>query len=516
MKTDQSLAGINPSPQEDKIMKKIFYMAVAAIAALSSCSNENDIIGEGGKQNGEGVTTFTATIESDATSRTTYNSTSKKSEWIASTDKINVGGAEYTADLAGATTTFSGTGATTGSDSKYHAYYPSSMVSGTIVTLPATYTYETGKFNMPMYAESETTSLAFKNLCGVLAITVPSSQMSTIKTFEVSSNEQMWGEFTVKMSGTPAVPTITFASKTLTEDDKKITINCGSGVAGGSTFYVPVPANTYYPITIKVSDGTNTKIMHTTKQDGVAIARNSIYAISFTENYAKIGTSSDINLLPGEFRVASNRTVRFTRSNLYWNGTAWHFEANQVGYPTSWNTNHVSHFYWSKTASVAYAETYSDPSASRNDNFFCGDNNKITVEGTSGLFVLSNDEWKYLISSRTNASDLLKYGQTVGGKTNCLLIAPDGFDTSKWHISNSYTLEEVNSLGLVCLPAAAHRNGSTLGERDSYGNYWSSKSYDLQTGSDYAYLLRFDSRVVETKDQYRGRGQSLRLVVLPQ
>jgi len=56
-------------------MKKFFYMAVAAIAALSSCSSDDAILGEDGKQNGEGVTTFTATIESDATTRTTYNST---------------------------------------------------------------------------------------------------------------------------------------------------------------------------------------------------------------------------------------------------------------------------------------------------------------------------------------------------------------------------------------------------------------------------------------------------------
>jgi len=238
--------------------------------------------------------------------------------------------------------------------------------------------------------------------------------------------------------------------------------------------------------------------------------------LSFILMVTAIGCApaADPNLLPGKFTVAKGKTVQFTKSNLYWDGSAFKFEANQYDYPTSWDANHVSHFYWSKTAAVAYAKEYSDGSSSTSDKFFCGEDNKITVEGTEGLFALSSDEWSYLISTRTDATNLRKYGQTVGEETNCLLIAPDGFDTSKWHSSCSYTLEEVNSLGLVCLPAAGLRNGSGFSDGGSWGNYWSStpNSDDSVSADD----LDFNSVNVDSYSYYRLSGQSLRLVALPQ
>lgn len=263
---------------------------------------------------------------------------------------------------------------------------------------------------------------------------------------------------------------------------------------------------------IVCSMSVNAQTMKVMKGDKVVATYTAEQADKVVFEEATAPTKS--NLLSGKFTVAEGKTVQFTKGNLYWDGSAYKFEANQTDYPTSWDANHVSHFFWSQTPSVAYAQNYSDGSKSASDKFFCGEDNKITVEGTSGLFALSKDEWSYLISTRTDATNLLKYGQTVGEKTNCLLIAPDGFDTSKWHSSNSYTLEEVNSLGLVCLPAAGYRNGSSFGNGGSWGYCWSSTPSSGR--SDDASFLIFNSGNVRTSLNGRNFGQSLRLVALPQ
>jgi len=119
--------------------------------------------------------------------------------------------------------------------------------------------------------------------------------------------------------------------------------------------------------------------------------------------------------LPQLFSVSATKKVKFTKGNLYCNTTTnpveWHLEANQydyrhmnglaadsasingIGQKTPVGT--VGSFFWSKTASVAYAQTYSDPSAASTDYFFCDENHKLTVDGQSGLYALSKDEWKF-------------------------------------------------------------------------------------------------------------------------
>ncbi len=233
---------------------------------------------------------------------------------------------------------------------------------------------------------------------------------------------------------------------------------------------------------------------------------------------AKVTISN--NTLAGTFSVSATKKVQFTKSNLWWDGSAYHFEANQTDYPTEWNAKHVGHFYWTSSKDyqsgnasyMPYAQSYSYSSQSTSDKFFCGEDNPLTVDGTSGCFALSQSEWDYLIRSRTNATNLRKYGVTVGDKKDCLIIAPDGFNGT---LKASYTLDELSSLGLVCLPAAGFRYGSSFGSAESWGVYWSStpdssNSYD-------AWILHFGSDYVNAYSYYyRYDGQSLRLVRLPQ
>ncbi len=264
-------------------MKKYIYMAVAAIAALSSCSSDEAILNEGG-QNETGVTKFIATIEEAGATRATFNTTTKKAEWEATTDKINVGGAVYTADTSGATTAFSGTGATKGADEKYHAYFPASLYSGGTLTLPATQT--AGKFNMPMYAESETEEFEFKNICAVLAVKVTSADITTLKSIKVKADKALSGVFTV--SENKAVLTDASDNTKTVElvSESALTLN-----ETGTTFYIAIPAQEYKYLNIYLSaDGTTyTQAMATKKAAGLgAIARNTMYSINYEKNAVQL------------------------------------------------------------------------------------------------------------------------------------------------------------------------------------------------------------------------------------
>ena len=145
----------------------------------------------------------------------------------------------------------------------------------------------------PMYAKSDETTLSFKNLCGVLAITLDSSKsFNYVYSIEViSSNLRMNGAFNVDASGDLSFT----SSDALTDADKKVKIEmdwANSAVDySGSTYYVPVPAGHHNTLTIVVTEYlTNasgereTLSMQTKKVDGVDVARNTVYEVSFVDN----------------------------------------------------------------------------------------------------------------------------------------------------------------------------------------------------------------------------------------
>ena len=254
-------------------MKKFFYMAVAAITVLSSCSRNNEVFNSEAKK----ALIFTATMEEAEGARATFNATDKCAEWEEG-DQISINGKTYSAQEAGTITTFEADaeGAT---GPTYNAYFPANLYNNGTPTLPANVseTWVDSQFNMPMYANSTTTELAFKNLCGVLKITVNSGQLASVKCITVSStNCAISGAFTV--TDNAAVLTdasITANTLTLTYTDAVTTD------ATGKVFYVAIPAQTYKNLSIAVSDGTTTKVMTTKADQDITVARNTIYPINF-------------------------------------------------------------------------------------------------------------------------------------------------------------------------------------------------------------------------------------------
>ena len=263
-------------------MKKYFYMAVAAITALSSCSSENDAIMS--ETSGQKLT-FTASIENDAT-RATYNSSTTKAEWEIG-DQISINGKDFNALDEGASTTFEAAVAGQGAQGDtYTAYFPANLYNGGTPTLPATQTYTAGKFDMPMYATSTTTDLQFYNLCALLAVKVTSADITTLKSIKVKTDKALSGAFTV--SGNTAVLT--------NANDNTKTVELVSATplsldAEGTTFYIAIPAQTYKYLNIYLSaDGVNyTEAMATKKLSGIgAIERSVITKIDYEKNAVQI------------------------------------------------------------------------------------------------------------------------------------------------------------------------------------------------------------------------------------
>ena len=236
-------------------------------------------------------------------------------------------------------------------------------------------------------------------------------------------------------------------------------------------------------------------------------------------------TIGDVNrihdALPGVFSVSDTKQVRFSPGNLQatYDGSmySWGFAAKQYDYVGNAPGNTtidsqtegavVDLFGWS-TASTYYGISTSTNNADYAGNFVDWGMN---IDDGSTWRTLSKGEWVYLIETRTNASSLYKYGVTVCGKTNCVIIAPDNWDTSANPLQASYDATAwatAEAAGLVCLPAAGRRIGSSVDSVGDYGAYWSSTAYY----SDRAYLVYFYSSYVYPGIDDRGEDRSVRLV----
>ena len=401
-------------------------MAVAAIAALSSCSSDNDFEEN---QTGKQALVFTATMENGEGSRATFDSGNKCAAWEAG-DQISINSKTYSAQEAGATTTFKavGEGAT---GETYVAYFPADLYNGTTATLPAIQTYEEGEFKMPMYAESTNTELAFKNLCAVLAVKVTSADIAKLKSIKVTSDKKLNGSFTVADSkavmGTDGTNTVVLESSsalTLTSE--------------GTTFYIAIPAQEYKYLNIFLSaDGSTYKqAMATKKAAGLgSLARSKMFNIDYAKNATKLSAG---NLFFADCNIGATLPEEF--GGYYtWGGT--------------YNNN---------PAMVGY--TYTD------------DHNtgRVALSGdTDTAYKLWGSNWRMPTSAELQALLDNCDGQwtTVGGVKG-----------------NKYTGKSAYSSNSVFLPAAGYCL-IALTDVQSCGRYWSSTS----NGGYWAYFLRFGS-----------------------
>ena len=251
----------------------------------------------------------------------------------------------------------------------------------------------------------------------------------------------------------------------------------------------------------------------------IKVYKGDVLVATYNANEADRVVFKKSTFTNGSFSVNANKKVQFSKGNLYWNGSEFRFENKQTSYPTSWDVNHVGHFYWTNYTDymsgnalyMPYAPTYAYSNCTTKDVFFCSEDTPLTVEGESGLFALTIKEWEYIFYNRDNAAKLYKYGVTVDGHQNCLIIAPDGFAGT---LKSSYSLEELDNLDIVCLPAAGWRGGIELGNAEIRGYYCSATPNSVSPDNTSYLLFRGDIVKKITCDRFDGH--CLRLVRITQ
>ena len=467
-------------------MKKslILLLLAAVLLSLTGCKKDNEKSGPSGE-----TVTLSATLGGGE--KTEIDGFDMK--WSAG-DAVNINGTPYTAkfDFGYETATFDNV---TSADT-YKAYYPADLYQSGKYVLPATQTYAGNTLSLvnPMYAVTTTKTLQFHNICALVKLQVTGT--GTVKQIVVTSTDNLCGEFEVQ----PGANDRYYAH--ITGSGNTVTLNCGAGVTlkenEATTFYIALPQGELGNLTFKCSGDAD-------EWEATPITTANLTA-------GKLYTKSLENVEIIEFTVGMDgdtpRKVKFAPGNLWYDGSAFHFETNQWGFEDSWNSSHVSHFKWSdKDHAVTSDYSY-------NDDLFCNNNFTVTGDSHTDWRTLSRAEWSYLIgeSSPGRAQSLCEWSAVTFGASgptvNGLIIMPDGWEGTLNETTDYTTWQSLASSGAVFLPAAGFRGGTNVLNVGSYGDYWSSTPY----GSSYAYSLYFSSGSVYTYNGNRYGGLAVRLV----
>lgn len=520
--------------------KLLIAAVIATLLCLSSCKKEEN-----------GKVLFKATIESTARQSKTDIANDGTMTW-RSGDQIVVFYGTSATNMTGqsllSTTSMGRTAEFTlalgdePTGGHYYAVYPANiagMIYHNSINLPASQEYhaaEGGKvqFEAPMYAYSNDDKLAFKNLCGVVRITLTAPK--TISRIVISANEPLCGQFTVNWNG--GEPTLAAISTEGTE----VGFTCGSGVdcTNGADFYLYLPVNetgyTGMEFAFYATDGS--RCSKTLKSDQrYVVGRNTLNPLVFGNmTFRPVGSKG------GLFSVSEGHQVHFSQGNLQYQASSniWRFAEHQYDYVGSANSNisstysgWIDLFGWGTSGWNSGANCYQPWSISTTESDYQPGGS--STNGLTGAYVeadwayhnpisnggnavhrwrtLTSAEWEYLLNTRTDAS--AKHGtgniDGVGG----LIILPDswtlpsgcsfseGFaeydenNYSDW-THNGYTLSQwahMEAAGAVFLPAA----GDRWNDVGHYGYYWSSTPDDVYG----AYNMNFGSYNLYAASSYR-------------
>lgn len=246
-------------------MRKSIILPVIAVAFSVSCAKQP-------VENIVDSNAFSASIE-QLIGKTSITS-AYKVEWTAG-DQVDINGAVYSATPQNdATMAVFNYESGTAPESPYKAIYPASLSCSGEYALPETQTYVPGGFNAPMYAESDTRSLSFKNICGVFCFSLKGTYK--VKSVTVTANEPVCGSFTLTTDKTLS----------LSGNCKTVSLDCGAdGVQldmdTATNFYVYLPPQEYSAGMKLVVNGTNGEIVEKTTTCPVQIEQSNIYTFNW-------------------------------------------------------------------------------------------------------------------------------------------------------------------------------------------------------------------------------------------
>ncbi|MBO4751495.1 MAG: hypothetical protein J5526_01960 [Bacteroidales bacterium] len=276
---------------------------------------------------------------------------------------------------------------------------------------------------------------------------------------------------------------------------------------------------------------------------------NEALAEAFDENGASIKT----------FTVAEGRTVHFSKGNLWYNAAAnlWRFAPEQYEYIGEDNSNasssyngYIDLFGWGTSGWNSGANEYQPwATSSTAEDYFPGNSGSNNLTGSyanadwgvynsivdggeqAGMWrTLTNDEWEYLINTRSTSTacgyDNVRYVKATVSDIPGVIIFPDSYT----HPNGVATLSNVNTEDAtfsgyvltqnewkqmeledcIFLPAAGCRVGTSASSVGTFGSYWSSTSSN--NSFNYVQVLNFNSSELYMVGNGRSNGRSVRLV----
>ena len=415
------------------LVSLLSLLALSTLFTLSSCKKETT---------GNG-TQFHATMES-RDGKTVLNGTALN--WVRG-DEVAIYGTAgcgiYTAMPQDPATVaiLENTGSEPG-DGPFRAFYPTLLTTdGATINLPATQTYVEGSINgFPMYAESATNQLAFRNLC--------------------------------------------------------VSCSTPQTIADGKDFYITLPAtfDSLKSITLTTDDGRY--CIKTVKSTiCINVERNTVTEIALGENDLNFVVPLPEGALAGLFSVSATQLVRFSQGNLQYQASTdtWRFAEHQYDYVGNDNENigpmyngWIDLFGWGTGNNPTNTSTYYPDYSTFVD---WGINAISNGGGEPNTWrTLNRAEWLYLLNSRDNASAKKAVGRVEGIPGLILLpdtwTAPEGVSFIAGRnglINNSYSLSEwaaMESAGAVFLPEAGRRWTTSVAYVGEIGYYWTSTPYD--------------------------------------
>lgn len=537
------------------IMKKIsvIMLAVAAMVCMVSCKKDD---------NGT-PKTFTAKAERSKEAHKV--SLSDNTLLWSAVDSIRIyDNASHCGNYilhSGAGTnegTFMYSSGTEVSVSPYKAVYPARFYTGSSqVTLPNVQSTTDGSLHeLPMYATGASEDLSFYNICGVVRFRLTAASNVSLKSIAVTTNVATNGAATISGSGSST--TIGTPNGTTTT-----TLMCetAQNIASAHDFYMYLPAGDYTTFSILMT--TSSRSTCTKNARGtITVQRGMISTITLTG----LTFEAPSGVLPGAFSVANGRTVHFSQGNLQYIGSAgtpyWKFADHQYdclgttsqrnagenidrdlfgwgtsGYHDETDSHNTNYQPYSTSSNLNIDGTnyYGyGPSTNMTDNNLTGTSvnydwcyyNAIQNGGNApGMWrTLTNDEWTYLLTGRTNAA--LKVGYATVAGVHGIILLPDSFTdpmknngsgafapqaTTGWD-ANVYTADNWTAMelaGAVFLPAAGQRPGVGYQDYDEVGYYWSTThaSNSMSLG------LRFTNSITDLEGYLpRFHGQAVRAV----
>ena len=340
--------------------------------------------------------------------------------------------------------------------------------------------------------------------------------------FVLSADNALFG---LQLKGSDALGKIVLTNTATAET---YTLDC-SGVTltdEAALFYIVVPAGEWANgFTVDVYADDNTTILKT-------LTKNSSATFSATE--AMVMPEQEVEVVYS-FSVSATKKVLFAPGNLQYHpaNNEWRFAENQTDYIGSENSNcsltyngWLDLFCWS-TSTTNFGVSTSTINSNYSGSFVDWGTNKIGSDAPNTWRTLTNEEWEYLLNTRTNASSLKGVAQVNG--VNGLLFLPDnwtcpagvtfkaGFHSTDradyfadYQIFTADQWSELESAGAVFLPAAGYRSGSNVPSlyMQRNGCYRSATESD----SNKAYYLYFHAGGAKMGNSGRNGGYSVRLV----